>query len=111
MLELELDVRKGILFMRLEGELNHSNFCDFSDELNYLLYQQGIHFFVLNFYELKNIDQTVFSSLQNKLIEIFLSCGKVVLCGLTDSLKKRLGFQRQVLYVNNEREAFKYLDI
>lgn len=112
MLELSKEVTKGIMFIRLEGDLNKHTFASFSEELNYLLYKQGIHYFVFNFKELNSLDQTIFSKLQNKLIEIFLSCGKVVMCGLKDLPKSKLSFKRdELFYVNEEQEAFKYLSI
>ncbi len=112
MLKLSKEVTKGIMFIRLEGDLNESTFTSFSNELNYLLYKQGIHYYVFNFKELKNFDQSMFSTFQNILTEIFLSCGKVVMCGLKELQKNCLGKTKDKLfYVNEEMEAFRYLSI
>ena len=75
MLKLQKQVSKGIMFIRLSGDLNISSFNKLSDEINYLLYNQGIHYYVFNFKEIDKIDQNIFLKLQNKLVEIFLSCG------------------------------------
>lgn len=112
MLEVTTQISKGIMFIRLEGELNKRTFPIFSQELNYLLYKQGIQFFVLNLKEIDQIDTSALENLQNKLIEIFLSCGSVALCGLTDILKERMMNQKEHLfYINDEREVFQYLSI
>lgn len=112
MLQLETQVNKGIMFIRLEGNLDNKTFNKFSNEINYLLYNQGIHYYVLNFEEVNRVDKNIFTKLQNKLIEIFLSCGKVVMCGLDDLIKKQIGNTRENLYyVNKEKEAFKYINL
>lgn len=112
MLEMTTEVSKGIMFIRLEGELNNNTVNKFYNELNYLLYKQGIHYFVFNFKELKNMDQNIFSIFQNILTEIFLSCGQVVMCGMKELQRKKLGKTKDKLfYVNEEIEAFKYLKV
>lgn len=112
MLEVETQVNKGIMFIRLGGSLDNSTFITLSKKINYLLYEQGIHYYVFNFEEVYNLDGNIFLKLQNKLIEIFLSCGKVVMCGLNELFKKKIGSTRDNLfYVNREIEAFKYLNL
>ena len=49
MLEFTTEINKGIMFIRLEGELNNNTFNNLSNELDYLLYKQGIHYYVFNF--------------------------------------------------------------
>lgn len=111
MLEVSTDVVKGVMFINLEGELNKDTIKDFERELNYLLYKQGMHFFVFNFKDLENIEYGTLSWLQNKLVEIFLSCGNVVMCGLNELCQKRLGMQEKLFYVNSEVDALKFLNI
>lgn len=112
LLQLETQVNKGIMFIRLEGDLNNKTFNTLSTEINYLLYNQGIHYYVLNFEEVSKVDKNIFIKLQNKLIEIFLSCGKVVMCGLNDMFKQQIGSTKDSLfYVNKEQEAFEYIRV
>lgn len=111
MLEMQLDVMRGVLFIRLEGSLTLHTFSDFDKELNHFLYQHGMHYFVFNFLDLKKIDPNIFVRLQNKLFEIFLSCGNVVMCGLSELYQHCLGTQEKLFYVNHESEAFQYFSI
>ena len=111
MLSMDIDVVKGIMFIHLEGELNRDTIGQFDNELNYLLYKQGMHYFVFDFRDLEKIDNNIIPWLENKLVEIFLSCGKVVLCGLDGMYEKRLGKQDKLFYVRNGVEAFRYLNV
>ena len=67
-------VNKGIIFLRLYGSLNRRTIKEFSDEINYLLYEQGTKRLVINFDEVNIANDAIFSTIGNKLIEIFLSC-------------------------------------
>lgn len=111
MFELSVNVVRGIMLIDFDGELNSSNFGMLDQELNYLIYKQGMHYYIFNFSNLLNFDNNILNKLQNKIIEIFLNCGRVVMCGVNNILKDRLGFKEQLSYVNNEIEAFKYFSI
>ena len=109
MLKISMEVSRGIMFIRLRGDLDNNNFNQFKTEINYLLYNQGMKYFVL---DLKDIvlEENIFLKLQNKLVEIFLNCGEVVLCGLDKSKRNKIGYAKDKLYyVNEEKEAFNYL--
>lgn len=110
MLEINKEVERGILFIRLEGGLTTKTFNTLGNEINYLLYNQGISNFVFDFSNVSKFEDSIFLKMQNKLVEIFLNCGKVVMCGMNDVTKKRIGFTKdQLFYVNHEAEAFNYL--
>lgn len=109
MLKISTEVSRGIMFMRFIGDLDNNNFNEFKTEINYLLYNQGVRYFVLDFKDI-NLEENIFLKLQNKLVEIFLNCGEVVLCGLDKSKRNKIGYTKDKLhYVNEEREAFNYL--
>ena len=86
MLEVTAQINRGIMFIRLEGELTTSNFYKVAEEINYLLYKQGILMYVFNLEEVKKVDQGLLGMLQNKLTEIFLHCGSVVFLIILDLL-------------------------
>ena len=111
MLSIDVDVIRGIMFINLEGELSSKTILIFESELNYLIYKQGMHLYVFNFNNLYNIEYGIIEVIQNKLVEIFLNCGKVVICGLSDCNKKLIGVHDRLHFVNNERDAFEYLYI
>ena len=42
MLHVAKEINKGIIFIRLEGDLNKNNFYKLTETINYLLYDQGV---------------------------------------------------------------------
>jgi len=112
MLDITAQINKGIMFIRLEGELTTNNFYKVAEEINYLLYKQGILMYVFNLKEVNRVDQNLLEGIQNKLTEIFLHCGSVAFCGIEEKLKRRLGErQDQLFYVTEEQEVFQYISI
>lgn len=110
MLEIEKEVERGILFIRLEGNLTNKTFTTFGEEINYLLYNQGISNFVFDFTNISKVEDNIISKIQSKLVEIFLNCGKVVMCGMSELFRKKVGFTKdQLFYVSHDIEAFEYL--
>lgn len=103
-------VNKGIIFLRLYGSLNKKTVKEFSEEINYLLYEQGTKKLVINFDEVRVSCNDIFSTIGNKLIEVFLSCGEVALCGLTQKEEACIGSRKeQLFFVDSELDAFQYL--
>lgn len=112
MLEVIEEISKGIMFIRLEGELTKTNFYKLTDSINYLLYEQGVLAYVFNLENINFLDHNLVSILQNKLTEIFLSCGSVALCGVSKHLKKKIGERRsELFYITEEKEVFQYISI
>lgn len=112
MLDMTSQISRGITFIRLEGELTTNNFYKVAEEINYLLYKQGMIAYVFNLKKVKRVDKNILGSMQNKLTEIFLRCGSVAFCGISEKLKKSLGERKdQLFYVTEEKEVFQYINI
>lgn len=109
MLTIDEKVSHGIIFLRVDGKLNSKSFTKFNNQINYLLYNQGLQYFVIDLNNTK-IEKNIFERIQSKLIEIFLNCGQVALCGIKNDEKNKIGYTAgKLFYINEEREAFKYL--
>ena len=112
MLDMTSQISRGITFIRLEGELTTNNFYKIAEEINYLLYKQGMIAYVFNLKKVKRVDKNILGSMQNKLKEIFLKCGSVAFCWISEKLKKSLGERKdQLFYVTEEKEVFQYINI
>lgn len=110
MLEMDVGVVKGLTIVKLEGDLTSNTFEKFNEGVDYLLYMQGMHYFVFDFKDVNNIDENVFSELQRKIIEIFLNCGKVVMCGIKCAFKN-IKDSTRLFYAKDEIEALKCFSI
>ncbi len=112
MFQITIKVNQGIIFLRLYGFLNQKTIEQFSEEINYLLYEQGTMNFVINFLDVQIANNDVLVQISNKLTEIFLKCGEVVLCGLEKEKEKFIGKRKRGLFfVENEFDAFQYLTV
>ena len=49
MLEMDVGVVKGFTVIRLDGDLTNKTFKRLNEEIDYLLYKQGMHFFIFDF--------------------------------------------------------------
>jgi len=105
------EIHGGIVFIKLIGNLDHHTFHSLSDEINHLLYHYGFQNYVFDFHNIEKLDESVFVLLQNKLTEIFLSCGRIVMSGLQKQTQKFVGKYKELFFVSNEVEAFKYLSL
>lgn len=111
MLEIDTEVERGILFLRLNGILNQANFSHLGGRINSLLYQYGFQYFVFDFTNIISLEEGIVSSIQNKLVEIFLNCGKVVIAGMSELSKKKIGYTDRLFYVQDHMDAFQYLSL
>ncbi len=105
------EVNKGIIFLTFDGVFDNNSFNKFDKEINYLLYNQGISYYSFNFNNV-GLNDDVVPNIQNKLVEIFLNCGKVAMCGLNKKYQNKIGRGKDNLYyVKDEREVSKYLSL
>lgn len=109
MLEINVELKNGIIFIRLEGMLNMETFNQFDMELSYLLYKQGINYYVVDFSNVYISNYNVIFRIENKIREILLNRGKIIFNGINSR------FKNYYLDCNfNERDGccfFKYLNI
>ena len=111
MLEIDTDVIKGIVVIKLNGVLNRKTICEFDREINYLFYKQGFNYYVFDFNNIERIEFDIFNWLENKLMEIFLSCGKIVLCGLNGKNEGRNYKFDKFSSIRRESQNFDYITI
>lgn len=105
-------VNRGILILNFNGIFDDKTYSKFSEEIDYLLYKQGMSFYAFNFREVDKIDENILSKIQSKLIEIFLNCGQVVMCGLNKLYQEKIGKEKtRLYYVNEEKEIYNLINI
>ena len=115
MLEFNLEFRKGVLFVRLIGDLNGQTKILIDQELGDLVNRNGIKYLVFNVEGLKYIDEYGIDALYHNYTVINKHHGKTMVCGIKNLLVKyRLEHSRLFNYldvVDNELSAIATLSI
>lgn len=113
MLNINTEFRKGIMFVRLEGELKKDTIKIFNDEVIEIIKKAKISNVVFNLNELNLID---FKGI-NSILYAYELCkkrkGKSLMCGNNINIKNRLKKSRLVNYVyevSDELTAIKILN-
>lgn len=111
-MKIDTEVVRGILFLRFDGIFDNNSLNKFNEEVDYLLYNQGISYYTFDFFNVSTIDEDIFDKIHSKLVEIILSCGRVVMYGLNKKYQKLIGKQKnELVYTNNEKEVFEVLSL
>ena len=113
MLKSDLEIRKGILFIRLTGILSEKT-VDSLKEVTELIYENGLNNVVLNVKNLEDIDRKGI----NIFLYIYELCkknhGKSLLCGASGNVDEKLRKSRIDKYMtitNNELKAFEIIKV
>ena len=90
MLKMDLEYNKGILFVRLEGNLNRKSSYKLNNYLVPVILKHKIKYLVYNMYLLDEIDESGLDALLNTKCAIRTNKGKICLCELSEELEKRM---------------------
>ncbi len=111
MLDIGMEFRKGILFVRLKGVLNGDTSMQLDEELTSTIDNNGIKYLSINLSELKSIDKYGMKVLMKNYLNIRKQDGKVMICGL-DKLLDYNGMLLNNLYkIPEESKAFEVITI
>lgn len=115
MLEINMEFRKGILFVRLNGELTKKTYAKLNEEVTSLVKENGIRNIVFNVSQLDEIDMKGISFLYYNYELVTLNNGKILVCGLnSENVKHRLRHSRILNYmyeVSDELVAMKTINV
>ena len=111
MLDIGMEFRKGILFVRLKGVLNGDTSIQLDNELTSTIDNNGIRYLSINLSELESIDKYGMKVLMKNYLNIRKQDGKVMICGL-DKLLNYNGMLLNNLYkIPDEMKAFEVINI
>ena len=115
MLNINMEFRKGILFVRLEGELTKKTYEKLNEEITMLIKENGIRNVVFNVENLYKIDMKGISFLYYNYELCNYNNGKMLVCGIkNDNVKIKLKKSRLLNYmfeVSDELSAIKTINI
>lgn len=112
MLEIEMEIHKGVLFIRLIGSLTRKTISKLEQEVTRLVYDNGITNTVFNVEELTQIDlYGIQALLQNYEINLN-NQGKTCLCGLKEGkVGNRIKHSNLLNYVQEAKDELSALNM
>lgn len=105
MLKINMEYRKGILFIRLKGELTRFNYQSLNDYLIPLIDEKGIRFIVLNLSYLTLIDNYGKDSIRTIISTAKHHNGNGLIC------KSNFYFDDTIRTIDNELMALNILKV
>jgi stage II sporulation protein AA (anti-sigma F factor antagonist) len=115
MLNMDMEFRKGILFVRLEGELNRKTSSKINEDLTHVIRETGIKYLVFNVENLTFINIDGIDAMLKNYNIISNNEGKVIICGLKyDLVKTRIENSRLLNYLyetSSELTAFNIINL
>ena len=110
MLIMDLEYNKGILFVRLKGNLNRRSSYKLNNYLVPVLLKHKIKYLVYNLYELKNVDEAGIDAMLNTKCAIKSNKGKICLCEVSNEIKKLIK-RLHIKSVEDERKVFELIKV
>jgi len=115
MLDINIEFRKGVLFIRLEGILNRDTIYKLNEDVLETIKNNGIKFIVFNLENLYYIDLNGINAIMNHYYTINQYHGKALICGINNSIvKSRINQSEMLNYfneTNNELSALKLMNL
>lgn len=114
MLNIGIEFRKGVLFVRLRGHLNKENIGKLNKRVTKVVKDNGIRKVVFNFSNLKSIDIKGINAIFYNYELVKKNEGRSLMCGNNDNIRKKLKKSRLINYVyetSNELTALKILNL
>ena len=81
MLNIDIEYKRGILFVRLDGILNEKTSCILEDALKSVVHKAGIKYVLINFEKLYELDKSGISTIIKSYNECLKDNGKLMICG------------------------------
>ena len=114
MLNLDLEYRRGVLFLRLNGTLNKYTSFILDDAIKRVVNKGGIKYLLINFENLRSIDINGINTILNCYNKYFKNDGKLMICGYNPNVDKMLNTSKIlscIYMLNNEAAAFNLVNI
>ena len=114
MLNIDLEYKKGILFLRLNGVLNKTTSFILKDAMKRIVSGAGIKYLFINFENLCEIDKEGISTIIYSYNEYLKSSGKLMVCGYNENVRiniEKTELKDYALELKNEISAFNLVNI
>lgn len=112
-MNIDLEYKRGILFLRLNGILNKNTNFILKDAIKTIVNKAGIKYILINFEKLYDIDKYGVSSIIDSYNEYLKDSGKLMICGY-ENIKiniERSDLIKYAVPAVNELSAFELINI
>ena len=114
MLNIDIEYKRGILFVRLKGVLNKDNALKLRDLLDRAITGAGIKYLMINCEKLCSIDNYGIKMINDKCIDLISNDGMLLMCGSNDYVRLKIEsspLDSLIYKTNNEIGAFNIINV
>ena len=90
MLRINLEYRRGILFVRLDGDLVEETASEISMKLTKIIEESGLKYVVYNMKKVEVIDSIGLEAINETCLAVSNNKGKTILCELNNFLRRTI---------------------
>jgi len=110
---LNIEFRKGLLFIRLAGILSKDTSKILSNCIHYFMEEGGVKYFVINLKELDYIDEEGLNLLKRKNKDIILHNGNLIICASSNMYVEKIVKEElsEVSITKDELKAFELIKV
>lgn len=111
MLNIDIEYKKGILFVRLIGDLNSSTIKEM-EIVDNMIIKAGIKYLLINLEKVAIIRPNEISKMINKYKSLIGDDGKLVICGYYNPMNLSINTTNNRVYISGqEKNAFSIVNI
>lgn len=111
MLKIDIEYKKGILFVRLIGDVNKSTRKDM-EMVDNMIRRAGIKYLLINLEKVAIIRPDEISKMINKYKNLIGDDGKLVICGYYNPMNLNINTENEKIYISGqENNAFNIINI
>lgn len=111
MLDIDMEFKKGILFVRLKGILNGDTCTLLDEQLTSLVRNNGIKYVLLNFSDLNYIDKYGINIIIKNYLNIATNSGKLIIVGIDKLFTYNVNIMDNLYQISDEVTAFNLVNI
>lgn len=111
MLDINMEFKKGILFVRLKGIINGDTTQLLDDHLTKLIEINGIKYLLINFEKVDYIDKYGIDIIIDNYHMISKNNGKMILCGFNKIINYNISILENLYQIKEERNAFSIINL
>ena len=111
MLDIDMKFQKGILVIKLKGDLTSDTSYKLEEEFHKVIKKSGEKYCMLNLENLHIIDKTGISSIKNCYYRILKNGGKFIIKGMDNIFKKEIDSLNSLYNVTSEEGVKKIISL